>query len=1338
MLSRHRAFPISLDRADGAGRRDEVLEGVRMAVAHRIHLDQGATSGAQELAERLRHVYGTTRTNELARPGGMKVSLFGRTLFEKKGSSSAPRYVPPSSTPLNTINPHLVGASIMDPDSLARDIDSLRTYTSDGLRSYRVRVPGDATQTVLRAAPWPDHHQFLLLSHGNIRLLLGPDEKALFGPQVATFVRHREDWRALRAGNPHAGIVLLGCDVGRVDDGPAQQVADHLGVTVYASRYAGWTNDHHLEVASTDHDWGEFRTFAPREPSTTILRLERRDSLSSAQRHQMSLVARDVARDGLRLATELRVTPVVHVTGYSPTADRNRAHSRVQTVLTAFRRQLAAELERQQHGIAEPLGVDSFALTSDVWEGSDVPPLMERNLRADGMDDLERHVLVTVHTPSPSLKLDVADDDDLGDVTFAAVDDDRSEEDLPLAPAPGGAGQMETAQIPTAEEWLRQSAVARWWPSRSAELRRIDRALTSVGKEPFAPEPLDDLLSAIAAWSRKSSATNGRIGAVRRLEQAARARHDRLARINDSADLVALLEDSYDPTAVVKHHVPDVFGRLTPPPPPSLLIDPKRGVPYDYSRLTADEGVHLLRSMDIRRTNVRSADLDPRRWRVRPDTYSTAHRRDSRRWAPDPGVRPLAEDTVRMPQLVHAVWFGSVPARDGAAEAFWETFRESARSHRGRATFVLWTDVTRHEIQDPGAVAEVDMPRGLRLDLLARAAEEDGILLVNVDEVYNDARAAQTTRLMRIERAKRSGTGWAAASDILRVQIVSDFGGMYVDGGDAVTSLDDLSPAGVVATPAAFAIDVGSQTAERFTFRNNVIVAPPRHPLLDIHIERLTEQYGLDQAELYAQALRPPGADGGSGDLINLRRHSVMYRTGPDLTGKVLESVGYRGPDVPRTVGIASARGLDTMAWHPDNQRKSGPDLTLGPATLAFTQDLIVTALRSLSLRDGDLDLLQLGSAVSRHPRPDLVWESLFEFIGSHEKLRQQVRAISRSEDAAAVGPVSASTARIVRGAATVKLPERVLAMLDLAPDDTALSLGRRSEPVRLRPAWSRTTHGGTRDTSQVSARPGRPLPRTPAVTGSLPSLGRRLILPATGPVAQVESAEEQGPWALISRPVPGLTTRPSINRDAVRHLDRVRESAAQAEATRFLELRFPGLKDLNVTGDRLNCNQAVIAVDRMVDGDTAVRIPPSDRADFYGLDLLRTHHSGEYVPVSSYDDVIERIAERPGQRGVVYVGWDGGGHLFNVLHTSDGVVFVDGQTGQLASLPAHAGRIALMRYRPVGGPPTGRVTRAPHVVTDQDGTQWASGSRSARDGEGRLIPDDRRACVEVALVSAG
>lgn len=1431
MRPRHRAFPLSIDANDRAARRDRALENVRLAVAHQISLDHGDRRNARDLAEELRHVYGTTRKNEFARSGGMPIEMFGKTLFAKKGSASTPRYTPPTSVSLNGINSHLIGASIIDPDSLSRDVESLRTYTPDSLRRYRVRLPENGAETVLRDAPWPDHRQFFLLSHGNARVLLDSEENILFGPQVATFVRHRQDWRALRAGNPNAGIILLGCDVGQVDGGPAQQVADHLGVAVYASRYGGWTLDNHLETASTISDWGEFRSFLPGDASTTGLRFAHRDGLTSDQRRRITHIARVVAEDGIRLAAEMRLTPVVHVTGYNSRADQNQAQARVQSVVTLFRQQLERELDRRQHGSARPLGIESFGITTDVWEGNDVPPLAQRNVRDQSPGELERHVFVTVHNPSPAHKLAADSDDNLGDVTFAAAENDLDESStsalapgsaesnaIPRIPStdewsrsavlqksdgagvpgsqillrpptgfvarqsPSSSSRTNLPQLPSPAEWLSQSTVSRLGrpTSRSDELRKIDEAVRSARESPFDVERLNSLLSAITTWSSASSGANKRAPAVGRLEGAVRERYERLTTIRDVPDLVTLLQDSYRPSAVAEHHAWDVFGRLNPPETPHFLVDGRTGTPFDYSRLSTDEGVHFLLSMDILRTDVRSADMDPRRWRVAAGAYSVAHDRARSRWAPDPDVPELRAGVMRMPKLVHAIWLGSVPAAEGPSATFWKTFRESAEAH-GDATFVLWTDVTRKEIQDPGLGAGPDDRRPLHLRLLADAAREANIVLVNVDEVYNASRAAPTTRLMQIERAKRSGAGWAAASDDLRIRVMKDFGGMYVDGGDAITSLRDLSATGVIASGSAFAVDYEARPDGRIAYQNNALVAPPHHPLLDRHLGMLQEQYRLDQTALYEQALRPPVLDGSSGTL-NFKRHSVMYRTGPDLTGKVLESVGFRGTQVPRTTGVRDARGADAMSWHPDRQVRDRRDESLasGPATLAFTADMVFTALRSMSLRDGDLDLYQLDAAISQHPQRDLVWEAVFEFIRSDEALRRQVRSITRTEDTSGTAVTTAEhLAGVMRAEATVDLPERVTAMLDLHPGESSVRLGRQSEAVTLRPPLNRSIPGGARNGYQTSVPAPRPLPAPPERTAlEVRSEFRRPLRLTDQSRSSPVLLDARRPWPLINRPVQGVTTRPSINQNV---LLRAGTAPARGEAERFLRDRFPVLADLNPVHGNANCNQAVVAVDRMLDGDTAVRMPPSGPA-FSGLDLLQARRGGELLSVDGYDDVIDRIRERPRSRGVVYVGWDDGSHLFNVVDTEDGVVFLDGQSGHLALLPEDGRWIALMRYHPESGTgPTsgneglairqgqsdragsvmqqrGQVRRprqmsqtpatperaaksvheagTPHIVMGHDGTQWASGSRSARDAQGDPIPDDQRACVEVAVAS--
>ncbi|MFI1830942.1 toxin glutamine deamidase domain-containing protein [Streptomyces sp. NPDC020412] len=70
--------------------------------------------------------------------------------------------------------------------------------------------------------------------------------------------------------------------------------------------------------------------------------------------------------------------------------------------------------------------------------------------------------------------------------------------------------------------------------------------------------------------------------------------------------------------------------------------------------------------------------------------------------------------------------------------------------------------------------------------------------------------------------------------------------------------------------------------------------------------------------------------------------------------------------------------------------------------------------------------------------------------------------------------------------------------------------------------------------------------------------------------------------------------------------------------------------------------------------------------------------------PVESYDDVIRDLNERgDGSRSVVAIRRpDGSGHVINAIKTPDGVVFLDGQTGGLATLERGTAQIAHIPYR--------------------------------------------------------
>jgi len=198
---------------------------------------------------------------------------------------------------------------------------------------------------------------------------------------------------------------------------------------------------------------------------------------------------------------------------------------------------------------------------------------------------------------------------------------------------------------------------------------------------------------------------------------------------------------------------------------------------------------------------------------------------------------------------------------------------------------------------------------------------------------------------------------------------------------------------------------------------------------------------------------------------------------------------------------------------------------------------------------------------------------------------------------------------------------------------------------------------------------------------------------------------------------VPGVLTRPAISLNAI---PGTATSAARADADALLRGYFPWLRDLNVTRGVENCNQAVVAVDRMLAGRDAVRIPPTGPG-YAGLDLLQDDYAGEYLTVYSYDDVVDRMSDGPRWLGVMLLGWaDGRSHVVNVVQVSDvGVVFLDGQSRDLAELATDATRIGLLRYRhPVPVAPA-----VVEVVPAADRTERAY-VRSMRDHLTRSVVD--------------
>ncbi|SER43272.1 Papain fold toxin 1, glutamine deamidase [Lentzea xinjiangensis] len=167
--------------------------------------------------------------------------------------------------------------------------------------------------------------------------------------------------------------------------------------------------------------------------------------------------------------------------------------------------------------------------------------------------------------------------------------------------------------------------------------------------------------------------------------------------------------------------------------------------------------------------------------------------------------------------------------------------------------------------------------------------------------------------------------------------------------------------------------------------------------------------------------------------------------------------------------------------------------------------------------------------------------------------------------------------------------------------------------------------------------------------------------------------------WRDFNRPGGGVR-EPAIHRASVE----------AAVARQLLRRQYPGVPQVNArnywTGSpshTQNCTRCVVAVERaltyrglpVIAGKTSGPLPMKKVADRLG---------GQWKATGGYDDVIRQMRSAgEGARGVVYISRpDRTAHVFNVVHDRNGIVFLDGQTGQLATLEPNVTSVYLLRYK--------------------------------------------------------
>ncbi|MFF4595214.1 TcdA/TcdB catalytic glycosyltransferase domain-containing protein [Amycolatopsis sp. NPDC001319] len=470
---------------------------------------------------------------------------------------------------------------------------------------------------------------------------------------------------------------------------------------------------------------------------------------------------------------------------------------------------------------------------------------------------------------------------------------------------------------------------------------------------------------------------------------------------------------------------PDLFGFYRAPEPPDFL----RG--HDYSNLTAGQGLALLDTLDLTRGVPVLRDLaDPANL---PDLrdWTVEHTRADDRlsaWAPG-DVEPL-EKTTSTPLLMHAIWLGG-PLRDaGTMSAFRDNFGGAASRLHDGVVPVLWTDVPRSQIE----LALTTEPPAEGPDPLADVrdfvnwAQQHHVRLVNVDEVFSSENPMLLNEFYQSETGKLTGPGYAAASDILRMELMNRFGGLYTDGDNVVESLEDLFHAAT--SREGYATHrIGMNVA------NSAFAMSKGHPFARVHLDVVRENYGKTQRNLMppeAYDLPPVFFQMPQG---RVHRNSIIVRTGPSaLSGTA------------RRIGLPSAFDLPEMTdirMNSDGSWLKPPAAGTRPVsgrdeTLELTQHVVQSLVRGLYNRAGDLHLTAVEPAVRRHADPDLVWDAALSFLAADPELAPLVRTVTDGHTYTATDH-------------DVQLPASARALLDIDPGRVHRALGEVQHGATLR-----------------------------------------------------------------------------------------------------------------------------------------------------------------------------------------------------------------------------------------------------------------------------------------------
>ena len=327
-----------------------------------------------------------------------------------------------------------------------------------------------------------------------------------------------------------------------------------------------------------------------------------------------------------------------------------------------------------------------------------------------------------------------------------------------------------------------------------------------------------------------------------------------------------------------------------------------------------------------------------------------------------------ARTGFEIPRVLHAIWFGGAPA---AESPVLRNLGYAARRYAGEVAVVLWTDLVRGAV--PG-------------HLLGWAAEHD-VALLNVFELFHADSPMITHAQCVLELAKQLPRGYAAASDLARLEIVYRFGGVYADA-DLEYADQDRDPDLPGPRPENLVefLDRLAESRPGFTMDplpqggigNDIAAAPARHRVIRLWLEETRVNYFRSHAQIFGglEAMALPYV----GEERYAMRYVAPYRTGR-VHHRVLNLLGLTDATLPATQ--PPFRFVSRGSWIPIPGAKPPArrsDLDEDEVLAVLERCLTVLEWQSVA-REGDLYLATIDPVVRTLPDPGAAWIALLTVL---------------------------------------------------------------------------------------------------------------------------------------------------------------------------------------------------------------------------------------------------------------------------------------------------------------------------------------------------------------------